>query len=65
MQAQRGVEGGGDAGDGADRVRHQRAAAGAGFGQDHLVRPAQGFPGDGGPGAQDLAKGLADLEVRW
>ncbi len=61
VHAQRRPERRRDCGDGAQRVGHQRAAAGPGLGQDHRVGAAHRLPGDGGPGAQDLPEGLADL----
>ena len=64
MQPERGPEGGGHIARGAQRIGHQRAAAGAAFHQQHGIGAAHPVPDHGGPGAQHLPEGLADLGRR-
>ncbi len=61
MQPERGPERGRRLADGAERVRHQRAAARPGFGEQHGVGPAHVLPDDRAPEAEDLAERLGDF----
>ncbi len=63
MEIERGMEAC-DAARGAQRIGHQRAAAGAELDEAHRLRPAHRQPAFGQPGAQKLAEHLGDFRRR-